>query len=306
MRTGTWQLLLKETDGAQHQTCVVSSLQLVLKQTVYRGLGHIRLYARRPWNHPECHFRLWQQFQDDRTVSRFYSIGRTRVTNPNEDLYLAVTAKRKRQSTASDLSRQFSSASFKTDRVQTLRYIGLYARRPVRCVLLTTTHCRLRLTWSKEHALWTAPQWPCGMFSDESRTDLHAQSVTTGHIYRDVILEQHVRLFGGAMGAEFLFMDDNTRPHHANIVEECLQSVDVTRMHWPAYSPDSNPIEHVWYTFDRRIPARQPTPTCLLELRRTLLDEWCNIPQDQIDNLILSMSRRCKVCIASSGSHTPY
>ncbi|GFW66776.1 nibrin [Trichonephila clavipes] len=34
----------------------------------------------------------------------------------------------------------------------------------------------------------------------------------TGRIYRDVILEQHVRLFGGAMGAEFLFMDDNSRP----------------------------------------------------------------------------------------------
>ncbi|GFW59438.1 transposable element Tcb1 transposase [Trichonephila clavipes] len=43
-----------------------------------------------------------------------------------------------------------------------------------------------------------------------SRTDLHVQSVTmTCHIYRDVILEQHVRLFRGAMGAEFLFMDDN-------------------------------------------------------------------------------------------------
>ncbi|GBO45261.1 hypothetical protein AVEN_260783-1 [Araneus ventricosus] len=66
----------------------------------------------------------------------------------------------------------------------------------------------------------------------------------TGHIYRDVILEQHVRLFRGAMGAEFLFMDDNARPHRANIVDECLQSVDITRMDWPAYSPDLNPIEH--------------------------------------------------------------
>ncbi|GFX51324.1 transposable element Tc3 transposase [Trichonephila clavipes] len=56
-----------------------------------------------------------------------------------------------------------------------------------------------------------------------SRTDLHVQSVTmTGHIYRDVILEQHVRLFRGAMGAEFLFMDDNACPHRANIVDECL------------------------------------------------------------------------------------
>ncbi|GFT87230.1 transposable element Tcb1 transposase [Trichonephila clavipes] len=127
----------------------------------------------------------------------------------------------------------------------------------------------------------------------------------TGHIYRDVILE-HVHLFRGAMGAEFLFMDDNARPHSANIVDECLQSEDITRMDWAAYSPDLNPIEHVWDMLGRRIAARQPPPTCLPELRRALLDKWCNIPQDQINNLILSMPRCCKVCIASSRRHTPY
>ncbi|GFX83825.1 transposable element Tcb1 transposase [Trichonephila clavipes] len=115
----------------------------------------------------------------------------------------------------------------------------------------------------------------------------------TVHIYRDVILEQHVRLFRGAMGAEFLFMDDKARPHHANIVDECLQSEDITRMDWPAYSPDLNPIEHAWDMLCRRIATRQPPPICLPEFRRALLDEWCNIPQDQIDNLILSMPRRC-------------
>ncbi|GFW88061.1 uncharacterized protein TNCV_217331 [Trichonephila clavipes] len=45
----------------------------------------------------------------------------------------------------------------------------------------------------------------------------------TDHIYWDVIPKQYVRLFRGAMGAEFLFMDDNARPHRANIVDECLQ-----------------------------------------------------------------------------------
>ncbi|GFU05620.1 transposable element Tcb2 transposase [Trichonephila clavipes] len=45
----------------------------------------------------------------------------------------------------------------------------------------------------------------------------------TDHIYRDVILEQHAHLFRGAMGAEFLFMGDNARPHRTNIVDECLQ-----------------------------------------------------------------------------------
>ncbi|GFV87619.1 transposable element Tcb2 transposase [Trichonephila clavipes] len=148
----------------------------------------------------------------------------------------------------------------------------------VRYAPLTATYCRMRLTWSREHALWTPQQWSCVMFSYESRfslesdsrrtliwrvpgtryhqentierhrygdagwlvwggiilgsrTDMHVQSVMmTGHIYRDIILEQHVNLFGGAMGAEFLFMDDDGRPHRANIVDECLQSEDITRM----------------------------------------------------------------------------
>ncbi|GFU79114.1 transposable element Tcb1 transposase [Trichonephila clavipes] len=80
----------------------------------------------------------------------------------------------------------------------------------------------------------------------DSRTDLHVQSVTmTSDIYRDVILEQHVRMFPGAMSAEFLFMDANALPHHENFVDECLQSEDIIHMNWPAYSPDLNPIEHV-------------------------------------------------------------
>ncbi|GFX92753.1 transposable element Tc3 transposase [Trichonephila clavipes] len=127
-----------------------------------------------------------------------------------------------------------------------------------------------------------------------SKTDLHVQSVTmTRHIYQDVILEQHVRLFRVSMGAEFLFMDDNARPHRANIVDECLQSEAITCIDWPAYSPDMNPIEHVWDKLGRRIAARQSPPTCLSQLRRALLDEWCNIHHDQIDNLILSIPKRC-------------
>ncbi|GFX79759.1 transposable element Tcb2 transposase [Trichonephila clavipes] len=83
--------------------------------------------------------------------------------------------------TASDLSRQLSSATGTTVSRQTvyrrLGHIGLYARRSVKCVPLTATYCRLRLTRSREHALWT--QWSCVMFSDESRLSLQSDSHRT-------------------------------------------------------------------------------------------------------------------------------
>ncbi|GFW61161.1 uncharacterized protein TNCV_433851 [Trichonephila clavipes] len=56
--------------------------------------------------------KLWQRFQDDGNVSSCYSTGRPRVATPNEDRYLAVTAKRNRRSAASDLSRQLPVRQF--------------------------------------------------------------------------------------------------------------------------------------------------------------------------------------------------
>ncbi|GFW26130.1 transposable element Tcb1 transposase [Trichonephila clavipes] len=64
--------------------------------------------------------RLWQRFQVDTNVSRCYSTGHPRVTTPNEDQYLAVTVKRNRRSTATDLSRQLSSATGTTVSRQTV------------------------------------------------------------------------------------------------------------------------------------------------------------------------------------------
>ncbi|GFS68316.1 transposable element Tcb1 transposase [Trichonephila clavipes] len=153
-------------------------------------------------------------------------------------VYLEVTAKRNRRSTASDLSRQLSSATGTTVSRQSvyrrLGDIGLYARMPSsfsfqsdsrRTLIWRTPGTRYHQENTIERHRYGGAGWLVwGGIILGSRTDLHVQSVTmTGHIYRDVILEQHVRLFRGAMGAEFLFMDDNARIHRANIVDECLQ-----------------------------------------------------------------------------------
>ncbi|GFX76010.1 HTH_Tnp_Tc3_2 domain-containing protein [Trichonephila clavipes] len=59
-----------------------------------------------------------------------------------------------------------------------LRGGGLYASRPVVCVPLTRQQCTARLQWCREHHHWTEQDWPCVLFSDESRfslsSDCHA------------------------------------------------------------------------------------------------------------------------------------
>ncbi|GFX41675.1 transposable element Tcb2 transposase [Trichonephila clavipes] len=115
-----------------------------------------------------------------------------------------------------------------------------------------------------------------------SRTDLHifdAGSVN-GTRYCNEILLPYVRLFRGAMGLQFLFMDDNATCHRTVAAEQLLES--------------------------RRLAARTLPPVTIRELRLALQDEWAAMPQQLIDTLILSMGRRCETCLAVRVDHIPY
>ncbi|GFW86284.1 transposable element Tcb2 transposase [Trichonephila clavipes] len=141
-----------------------------------------------------------------------------------------------------------------------------------------------------------------------SRTDLHifdAGSVN-GTRYCNEILLPYVRLFRGAMGLQFLFMDDNAPCHHTVAAKQLLESEDIERMDWAARSPDLNPIEHVWEFLGRRLAARTLPPVTIRELRSALQDEWAAMPHQLIDTLILSMGRRCETCLALRGDHIFY
>ncbi|GFT15441.1 transposable element Tc3 transposase [Trichonephila clavipes] len=141
-----------------------------------------------------------------------------------------------------------------------------------------------------------------------SRTDLHifdAGSVN-GTRYCNEILLPYVRLFRGAMGLQFLFMDDNAPCHCTVAAVQLLESEDIEHMDWPARSPDLNPIEHVWDFLGRRLAVRTLPPVTIRDLRLALQDEWAAMPQQLIDTLILSMGRRCETCLAVWGDHIPY
>ncbi|KAJ4440749.1 hypothetical protein ANN_08973 [Periplaneta americana] len=108
------------------------------------------------------------------------------------------------------------------------------------------------------------------------RTDLQIFEAGTVNAlrYRDEVLERHVRLFRGAVGLHFIFIDDNARPHRANLVDEYYEEEEILRMYWPAMSPDLNPIEHAWDALGRRVAARQPPSRTLSTLRNALRQEW--------------------------------
>ncbi|GFV26142.1 transposable element Tcb2 transposase [Trichonephila clavipes] len=106
------------------------------------------------------------------------------------------------------------------------------------------------------------------------RTELHIfdKGSVIGDRYCEEVLLPHVRLFRGTIGPDFIFMDDNARSHRTLAVEELLESEHITRMDWPAYSPDLNPIEHVCDALGRRIAARLHHPENTQQLKQMLIE----------------------------------
>ncbi|GFU10413.1 transposable element Tcb1 transposase [Trichonephila clavipes] len=141
-----------------------------------------------------------------------------------------------------------------------------------------------------------------------SRTRLHvvANGTMTGQRYIDEVLLPHVRLFQGAVGDKFVFMDDNATCHRTLAVQDCLDSEGIQRLVWPARSPDLNPIENVLDALGRQVAGRNYPPTNKNTLIRALTEEWDKLPQQLLDNVVQSMVRRVECCITLHGGHIPY
>ncbi|GFU34097.1 transposable element Tcb2 transposase [Trichonephila clavipes] len=105
--------------------------------------------------------------------------------------------------------------------------------------------------------------------------DVEASKFTSGEKSLEInIIIKIVRLFPGAIGPDFIFMEDNARSHRTLPVEELLESEDITRMDWPAYSPDLNLIDLGWHDLGRRIAARLHHPENTQQLKQMLIEEW--------------------------------
>ncbi|GFU53517.1 transposable element Tcb2 transposase [Trichonephila clavipes] len=92
--------------------------------------------------------RIWNHSLETESAGRRPGQGRRRATMPNEDRYLVLTPRRHRNMNTTLLQQHLRSATGTTVSNQTVRNrlhgVGLYARRPMVCVGLTSRHRRDR------------------------------------------------------------------------------------------------------------------------------------------------------------------
>lgn len=103
-----------------------------------------------------------------------------------------------------------------------------------------------------------------------------------------------------------IFQQDNAPAHTAAGVSRFLDNAGVRRLPWPSRSPDLNPIEHVWDAIARNINARPQVADSLQQLRDWVQQEWNDLSQAYIDDLIDSLPRRIRAVIEAHGRHTKY
>ncbi|GFT48884.1 transposable element Tcb1 transposase [Trichonephila clavipes] len=175
--------------------------------------------------------RLWRQFQTTGTAIRGFSSGRPRGTTPADGRYIVLQARRNRRQTAEEIARTRHKRL--DDRYRVLSW-------PEDCPVVVCLHEALydesRFSLSSDShriLIWRergSRKHPSNIIERDrygghgvlvwggimlgSRTDLHILNAgsVNGTRYCNEILLPYVRLFRGAMGLQFIFMDDTM--HH--------------------------------------------------------------------------------------------
>ncbi len=137
------------------------------------------------------------------------------------------------------------------------------------------------------------------------RTQVHfIDGILNAQRYREEILRPIVMPF--IHDHHLMLQHDNAQPHVARICTQFLEAENIPVLAWPAYSPDMSPTEYVWDALDRRLRQRVPVSANIQQICTAIEEEWTNIPQATINNLINSMRRRCVAMREANGGHTRY
>ena len=109
------------------------------------------------------------------------------------------------------------------------------------------------------------------------------------------------------------FMQDNAPIHTAKAVSDWFTEQGILVTDWPPYSPDLNPIEHVWWALKVKVLQLHPelvhcgkSESDRKRLEQAIIEAWDALPQELFDRLISSMPNRVAAVIKAKGWHTKY
>ncbi len=97
---------------------------------------------------------------------------------------------------------------------------------------------------------------------------------------------------------------DNDPKHKSNLVQGWLNVKGIDRLDWPPYSPDLNPIEHLWADLKKRV--ERENPKTIQELITVLQLCWDATDQSFCEKIVHSMPKRMAACIAHAGWMSGY
>lgn len=113
---------------------------------------------------------------------------------------------------------------------------------------------------------------------------------------------------------ELIFMQDNAKIHKARATLQFLDDWGINVLEdWPPYSPDLNPIEHIWWHLKKKLEELHPElrgmgkgVEALEALQKGLLEAWDAIDESIFEGCWKSMISRCQAVIDAKGWYTKY
>ena len=146
--------------------------------------------------------------------------------------------------------------------------------------------------------------WGC--FTRRRIGRLHILDRTLDRLYYREILERNllpsIENFG--FSGDFTFMYDNGPKHTSALVKNWLVKQHKKILLWLSYSPDLNPVEHLWNKLRRRLQKRQSKTR--QELGNLLMEEWNKTETSVLEKLADSVSSRLYECIRVKSYSTKY